>query len=53
MESEEEKHLLKIHAAGVKWRKMADTLDRTVAACDGRMAKLRSKMSALSGMPLK
>jgi hypothetical protein len=38
---EDEKLLLEMRAAGVSWRKMADTLDRTVAACEGRLAKLK------------
>jgi hypothetical protein len=41
--SEDEKLLLEMRAAGVTWREMATKLNRTVAACEGRLAKLKGK----------
>jgi hypothetical protein len=49
---EDEKLLLEMRAAGAKWRKMADTLDRTVAACEGRLAKLLNTRTAVSDTPV-
>jgi hypothetical protein len=38
---EHEKLLVEMRAAGAEWRDMANKLNRTVAACEGRMAKLK------------
>jgi hypothetical protein len=39
--AEDERQLAEMRAAGVEWRVMANKLGRTVAACEGRLAKLR------------
>jgi hypothetical protein len=38
--AEDEKLLLEMRAAGAGWREMANALNRTVATCEGRLAKL-------------